>query len=450
MFRTLITLLCFAATLMAEPGPESIIVDLSEGVLRIKDDPITMPTKIGPLSWAFETTYHNVGGRGREFLWNDAGIQAVADETGAIHRITIYYDDRPEKSSASVPEQGFSGRFILNGFAFDDYVSIDDYNRRVIAPYRFVQTDEPGSYLLAASAQPQSAYTFNVTIQTDPQGHPRIVSIDYAPSASRPATTLVNTHPGSGLSIVFDRPDVPGLWKRIRSVLPDGTERTVAEGERYTGSVYFSPDGEFVIYELIVGSLKAGEAVPSSRIACGVADAVSQRTFFDEPALGHCQSDWLEGEPHTLFNAQDVDAENDYAPHYFYRLPKASFTRDYRNVESEAAAKRYDFVRERFTIETIDRYLSLVPLATGNVREYNNIAYFLERSGSYAPAVHLLETIVAAYPDRTVAYINLGDALWGEQQTDAAKTAYRRYIGLMEAEGKAHRIPKRIKQRAGL
>ncbi len=450
MFRTLTALLCLTAALLAEPGPESIIVDLSEGVLRIKDDPVTMPTEIDTLGGAFEMTYHDVGNRGREFLWNDAGIQAAADETGAIHRIAIYYDNRPENSSASVPEQGFSGRFILNGVAFDGYVSIDDYNRRVIAPYRFVQSGEPDTYLLAANAQPQSAYTFDVTMQTDSQGHPRVISIDYAPDTSRPATTLVKTHPLSGLSVVFDQPDTPGLWKRIRSVLPDGTERTIAEGERYTGSVYFSPDGEFVIYELVVGPLDAGKAVPSSRIACGVSDAVSQRTFFDEPALGHCQSDWLEDEPHTLFNAQDVDAENDYAPRYFYRLPEASFTRDYRNVESEATAKRYDFVRERFTIETIDRYLRLVPLATENVRAYNNIAYFLERSGSYGPATHLLKAVVAAYPERTVAYINLGDALWGEQQTDAAKTAYRRYIGLMEAAGKAHRIPKRIRQRAGL
>ena len=52
-------------------------------------------------------------------------------------------------------------------------------------------------------------------------------------------------------------------------------------------------------------------------------------------------------------------------------------------------------------------------LSKENLREYNDIAYYLEQSKAYDEAVFLLEKIIKEFPNRTVAYINLGDAYWG-------------------------------------
>jgi tetratricopeptide (TPR) repeat protein len=78
----------------------------------------------------------------------------------------------------------------------------------------------------------------------------------------------------------------------------------------------------------------------------------------------------------------------------------------------------------------------------------NNIAYFLERSGKYAHAIEFLKDIIKQYPNRTVAYYNLGDAYWGDGDKIKAKQSYKKYIELMKKAGKEKRIPQKVKDRA--
>lgn len=85
-----------------------------------------------------------------------------------------------------------------------------------------------------------------------------------------------------------------------------------------------------------------------------------------------------------------------------------------------------------------------LPLKRSNVTLYNNIAYHLDRHGHYEAAVFLLEGIVRSFKDRTVAYINLGDAYWALDQKTSAQTAYAEYIRLMRHHGREARIPERI------
>jgi len=85
-----------------------------------------------------------------------------------------------------------------------------------------------------------------------------------------------------------------------------------------------------------------------------------------------------------------------------------------------------------------------LPLKRSNVTLYNNIAYHLDRHGHYEAAVFLLEGIVKSFKDRTVAYINLGDAYWALEQKEPAQTAYAEYIRLMRHNGRAARIPERV------
>jgi tetratricopeptide (TPR) repeat protein len=87
------------------------------------------------------------------------------------------------------------------------------------------------------------------------------------------------------------------------------------------------------------------------------------------------------------------------------------------------------------------------PLTTKNLTQYNNIAYYLEQAGAYKEAIYLLEKIIEQYPNRTVAYINLGDAYWGDEKKEKAKKAYEKYIELMEQADRGDRIPEKVWKR---
>lgn len=78
---------------------------------------------------------------------------------------------------------------------------------------------------------------------------------------------------------------------------------------------------------------------------------------------------------------------------------------------------------------------------------YNDIAYYLEQSKAYKEAIYLLEKIIKKSPRRTVAYINLGDAYWGINNNEKAKSAYLHYVELMKTSGKESKIPNRVKER---
>ncbi|WP_324172518.1 tetratricopeptide repeat protein [Sulfurimonas sp.] len=77
----------------------------------------------------------------------------------------------------------------------------------------------------------------------------------------------------------------------------------------------------------------------------------------------------------------------------------------------------------------------------------NDIAFFLEQTKNYDEAIYLLEKILEKYPNRTVAYINLGDAYWGLANKEKAKQAYSTYIKQMKEKGKERKIPKVVLER---
>ncbi|MBL3658889.1 tetratricopeptide repeat protein [Fulvivirga sediminis] len=80
-------------------------------------------------------------------------------------------------------------------------------------------------------------------------------------------------------------------------------------------------------------------------------------------------------------------------------------------------------------------------------RKYNDIAYYLEQSGAYVEAENILNIIIDKYPERTVAYINLGDAYWGLGKKEEAREAYYSYIHKMKEAGKESKIPTRVHDR---
>jgi len=85
-----------------------------------------------------------------------------------------------------------------------------------------------------------------------------------------------------------------------------------------------------------------------------------------------------------------------------------------------------------------------ITLSKENLSKYNDIAYYLEQSKLYNEAIFLLEKIIVDFPNRTVAYINLGDAYWDLNKKKEAKVAYKTYVAQMKALNKETKIPKQV------
>ncbi|MCI0501482.1 MAG: tetratricopeptide repeat protein [Epsilonproteobacteria bacterium] len=82
-----------------------------------------------------------------------------------------------------------------------------------------------------------------------------------------------------------------------------------------------------------------------------------------------------------------------------------------------------------------------------DVEKYNNMAYFIQQFGANKESAFLLEKIIAKFPDRTVAYLNLGDAYWGMGDKVKAISVYQTYIHQMKQKGLEAKIPKKVLER---
>ena len=98
-------------------------------------------------------------------------------------------------------------------------------------------------------------------------------------------------------------------------------------------------------------------------------------------------------------------------------------------------------------IPTIHELLFFNPLSIKTLTTYNNIAYYLQKAGANEEAVYLLEKIIKKFPNRTVAYYNLGDAYWALGEKKKAIKAYTTYIEQMCHKGLQKRIPKVVLER---
>lgn len=89
------------------------------------------------------------------------------------------------------------------------------------------------------------------------------------------------------------------------------------------------------------------------------------------------------------------------------------------------------------------------PLSESNVNDYNDIAYYNSstQKGDQS-SILLLKKIVEKFPDRVVAYLNLGDSYWATDNKEYAKEAYNKYLELMKDQNKdLSKIPTRVEER---
>jgi hypothetical protein len=87
--------------------------------------------------------------------------------------------------------------------------------------------------------------------------------------------------------------------------------------------------------------------------------------------------------------------------------------------------------RNIFTIDHSEKILQDYPVDRTNVIFLNNIAYYIEQMSITMPAIVILETIIANYPNRTVSYLNLSDALKKNNLKIKAEKIYRQYSKLL-------------------
>jgi len=98
--------------------------------------------------------------------------------------------------------------------------------------------------------------------------------------------------------------------------------------------------------------------------------------------------------------------------------------------------------KSSFDVDVLKAILNEINIEKKTLSTYNNIAYYLQKAGSNKEAVYLLEKILKKYPNRTVAYYNLGDAYWALGDKKKARKAYTTYTEQMCDAGKQKRIPK--------
>lgn len=79
------------------------------------------------------------------------------------------------------------------------------------------------------------------------------------------------------------------------------------------------------------------------------------------------------------------------------------------------------------------------------VNSLNDYGFYLLKSGDLKNSTEILIAVTRLAPERAVAFLNLGDALWANGDSEAANKAYQRFLTLNT--GHCEKIPERVKLR---
>ncbi|WP_312076613.1 hypothetical protein [Chryseobacterium sp.] len=143
----------------------------------------------------------------------------------------------------------------------------------------------------------------------------------------------------------------------------------------------------------------------------------------------------------SFYNLQSLDANmNDE----FNENPISLL---YTNQKKLFGKESYDLSNEDFFINYPNIKQSTIEIT--NVEVANNLAFDLQNENADLSSKLILENIVRKYPNRIVAWLNLGDVNWSLEDKIKAKEAYRRYIILMKSQKKdLSKIPQRAYDRS--
>ena len=77
----------------------------------------------------------------------------------------------------------------------------------------------------------------------------------------------------------------------------------------------------------------------------------------------------------------------------------------------------------------------------------NDYGFLMEQAGKEENAIYVLNYVLTLSPERTVAHLNLADALYKSGKSEEAKKYYSSYIELMKKDGNEKEIPARVYER---
>lgn len=132
---------------------------------------------------------------------------------------------------------------------------------------------------------------------------------------------------------------------------------------------------------------------------------------------------------------------------------KDGSTKSLLKAFNEIPKSSYDLFATYYTTDELTSFLYQIPnknedfdllVNTSNVVDLNNIGYFLEQANALEPARFMLEKVLRAYPEREVAYLNLGDVFYKMKDLNQASSNYKEYIRLMNKRNLSQKIPSRI------
>jgi len=83
-------------------------------------------------------------------------------------------------------------------------------------------------------------------------------------------------------------------------------------------------------------------------------------------------------------------------------------------------------------------------ISKSNVVFVNDIGYFLEQANALDAAEVFISKVIEIFPDRMVAYLNLGDVYQKKKNPSLALSNYQTYVSLMHKRGLEKKIPQHV------
>jgi hypothetical protein len=99
------------------------------------------------------------------------------------------------------------------------------------------------------------------------------------------------------------------------------------------------------------------------------------------------------------------------------------------------------------SLQSYDIYELVNYIDASNVRDVNDLAFYLSKSGKSYDSIALLEKIVENFPARTAAKLNLGDAYWSNGYKEPGAKLYRKYYDEVISFKSGRKSPARVSNR---
>ncbi|MDR1584386.1 MAG: hypothetical protein LBS55_14235 [Prevotellaceae bacterium] len=117
---------------------------------------------------------------------------------------------------------------------------------------------------------------------------------------------------------------------------------------------------------------------------------------------------------------------------YYYKYKKNNYLDSIEIQVSKMRSAGVTSFKNIFTIDHAEEIIQNYPVTKTTVISLNNIAYYLEQMSIAIPAIAILETVIDDYPNRTISYVNLGDALTKNNLKIKAEKMYKQYYKMTE------------------